>query len=82
MAKTPRKRTGREDANEAAYRTLQEAIGEAPKTEPPGASKLTAAVELGRRGGLVGGKARAKALSPAKRRAIARKAAAARWGEN
>jgi hypothetical protein len=80
MAK-PRKRTGREDANQLAYRTLQEAIGEAPKTEPPGAGKLAAAVELGRRGGLVGGKARAKALSPAKRKQIAQRAAAARWGK-
>jgi len=33
-----------------------------------------------RKGGLKGGKARAKALSPAKRKAIARKAARARWG--
>jgi hypothetical protein len=38
-----------------------------------------AAVELGRRGGLKGGKARAKKLSPAKRKSIAKKAAAARW---
>lgn len=37
------------------------------------------AVELGRRGGLKGGKARAKSLSPAKRKAIAVKAAKARW---
>ncbi len=41
--------------------------------------KNAAAVSLGRRGGLVGGKARAAALSPAKRKAIAKKAAAARW---
>ncbi|HEX7407843.1 MAG TPA: RNA-binding protein [Candidatus Binatia bacterium] len=32
-----------------------------------------------RQGGLKGGKARAKKLTPAKRKAIARKAAAARW---
>lgn len=38
-----------------------------------------AAVELGRRGGLKGGKARAAKLSPTKRKAIARKAAKARW---
>jgi len=31
--------------------------------------------------GLVGGKARAKKLTPARRKAIARKAAAARWGK-
>lgn len=39
-----------------------------------------AAVLLGRRGGLKGGKARAKALSPERRSEIARKAAKARWG--
>jgi hypothetical protein len=38
------------------------------------------AVELGRRGGLKGGKARAAKLSPAQRAAIARRAARARWG--
>jgi hypothetical protein len=37
------------------------------------------AVELGRRGGLKGGKARAAKLSPAQRAAIARRAARARW---
>ena len=37
------------------------------------------AVELGRLGGAKGGQARAKKLSPAKRRAIAKKAAAKRW---
>jgi hypothetical protein len=36
-------------------------------------------VALGRRGGLKGGPARASALSPARRREIARAAARARW---
>ena len=48
------------------------------ETEPP--EKNPAAVALGRMGGLKGGKARAEKLSPAKRRAIAKKAAKARWG--
>ncbi len=39
-----------------------------------------AAAALGRKGGLVGGKARAKALTPKRRSEIAKKAAAARWG--
>jgi hypothetical protein len=43
--------------------------------------KNPAAVLLGRLGGMKGGKARAKALSPRKRVQIARKAAAARWGK-
>ena len=36
---------------------------------------------LGKRGGLVGGRARARALAPSRRRAIARQAARARWSK-
>ncbi len=39
-----------------------------------------AASELGQRGGLKGGAARARALSPERRSEIARKAAKSRWG--
>jgi hypothetical protein len=46
------------------------------------AKKNPAAVALGRLGGLKGGVARAAALSPAKRRAIAKKAALARWSRS
>lgn len=42
-------------------------------------TKLAAAVELGRRGGLKGGKARAKKLSAEHRSVIARMAAETRW---
>jgi len=42
-------------------------------------TKNAAAVALGRLGGLKGGKARARKLSVAQRRASARKAARARW---
>ncbi len=45
----------------------------------PETGKNPAAVALGRLGGQKGGKARAEKLSPAKRRAIAKRAAAARW---
>ena len=38
-----------------------------------------AAVALGRKGGLMGGNARATKLTPAKRSAIAKKAADTRW---
>lgn len=41
-----------------------------------------AAVLLGRRGGLKGGRARADALSSERRSEIAKKAAAARWNKN
>ncbi len=40
-----------------------------------------AAVELGRQGGLKGGRARAERLSPEKRREIAQKAARRRWSK-
>jgi hypothetical protein len=48
--------------------------------------KLPAAVvkylqSQGRKGGLLGGKARADILTPQQRKEIARKAAAARWGK-
>lgn len=57
----------------------------APDAEPENPAekqeKNPAAVALGRLGGLKGGKARAEKLSPAKRKAIAKKAAAKRWGK-
>lgn len=61
-------------------------VGEAVQDERPagtsGGSKTPrdpAAVELGRKGGLKGGKARAKKLTAAQRSAQAKKAAEARW---
>ena len=73
----------REDASETAYRTLQEAIGEQPKTPPPGertpGQRNPEAVKRGSKGGKKGGMARAKSLSPGRRAEIAKKAAAKRW---
>ena len=43
--------------------------------------KNKAAQMLGKLGGLKGGKARATALSPERRKQIAQKAAKARWGK-
>lgn len=63
---------GNRDANQSAKATLD--IITAETGESP-------AVALGRRGGLKGGKARAEKLSPARKRAIAKAAARARWGE-
>ena len=66
-----------------ARRVVEQAIGEhldGTPLEDPNAGKNPAAVALGRLGGAKGGKARAKKLSPAKRKAIAKKAAKARWG--
>lgn len=53
----------------------------ATNTDNPDTSgKNPAAVALGRQGGLKGGPARKKALSAKRRKEIAQKAAAARWG--
>jgi hypothetical protein len=61
-----------------ASNILRAATGEST----PESSKNPAAVALGRRGGLKGGKARAASLSPVKRAQIAKKAAQARWGKD
>lgn len=73
----------REDTAETAFRNLQEAIGEQPKTLPRKvpARKNVAAVKRGRKGGKKGGKARAKALSARQRSMIGKQAARKRWGE-
>ena len=65
-----------------ARRIAKQAIGEKLDGSPlpdPNAGKNPAAVALGKLGGAKGGAARAAALSPAKRKAIAKKAAQARW---
>jgi len=56
------------------------ATGQTQKEADPDAGKDPAAVALGRKGGLKGGTARARKLTPEKRAEIARKAAKARWG--
>ncbi|MGA8027697.1 MAG: hypothetical protein WB992_11170 [Bryobacteraceae bacterium] len=61
---------------------VEKAIGEhfdGTPSHDPNAGKNPHAVELGRLGGMKGGRARAQALTPAKRKAIAKKAARARW---
>lgn len=66
------------DVNQRAKMIVDLATGE--KTEPV-STKNPAAVELGRLGGLKGGKARAEKLSPERRKEIAQKAIQARWGK-
>jgi hypothetical protein len=48
---------------------------------PEDSNKDQAAVALGRKGGLKGGRARADKMSAGQRAEIARKAAKARWGK-
>jgi hypothetical protein len=61
---------------------VEQVIGEHANGTPLetlNAGKNPAAVALGKLGGVKGGNARAAKLSPAKRKAIAKKAATARW---
>lgn len=74
MAKVKRSR----DINKRAKEIVELATGEKTETNP-NEGKNPAAVELGRLGGLKGGKARAAKLSPERRKEIAQKAANKRW---
>jgi hypothetical protein len=65
----------RRDDYQNALRTVEEAIGSSLGKNP-------AAVALGRRGGLKGGKARAKKLTAEQRKTIAQQAAQARWAKD
>jgi len=67
------------DTNQLAHKVLQIAIGEDVEPAKADDGKDPAAVALGRRGGLKGGKARWKGVSKKKRSEIARKAAQSRW---
>lgn len=79
MAALKRPRRPR-DPNQLGKLVVDLATGEA--TEPdPGAGKDPAAVELGRRGGKKGGKARAAKMSAEERSDAARRAARARWAK-
>ncbi|WP_439638337.1 histone H1 [Nevskia sp.] len=75
MAKTPKRPR---DTNQLAAFIVGVATGEVepPKTDD---GKDPAAVALGRKGGLKGGKARFEKLTPDQRSEIARVAASARW---
>ena len=66
---------GRRDTSTLAFDIVQQATSQVDKD----AGKNKAAVALGRLGGLKGGRARAKKLTPEQRIDTARIAAAARW---
>jgi hypothetical protein len=66
------------DPNQLGKLIVDLATGEAQEADPD-EGKDPAAVSLGRKGGLKGGKARAKKMTPEQRSASARKAAQARW---
>ncbi len=66
------------DPNQFGKLIVDIATGEADDT-PDDSGKDPAAVALGRKGGLKGGKARAKSMTSEERAQSARKAARARW---
>lgn len=69
------------DLNRLAASIVADATDEDKPVEPDD-GKDPAAVSLGRRGGLKGGRARAEKLTAEQRSEIARRAAAARWAEH
>jgi hypothetical protein len=66
------------DLNALAASIVNDAVSE-DKPKPTHDGKDPAAVALGRKGGLKGGRARAEKLTPERRSEIAREAARARW---
>jgi hypothetical protein len=78
MSKSGEKRDFMQIAREIVEQAIGEHIDGTP-LETPVDSRNPHAVALGKMGGKKGGKARANALSPSKRRAIAKKAARSRW---
>ena len=83
------------DINVLASSIVEQATGQPIKKQTPESvfdseivqkaiaeGKDPLAVMLGQRGGLKGGNARKKALSPERRKEIAKKAAEARWKKN
>jgi len=77
----PKKPKRPKDVNQLAKSVVDAATAgqkdDVSKQAPP--AKDPAAVSLGRRGGLKGGRARAEKLSQEEKRDIARRAAAVRW---
>lgn len=88
MARGPRGERRADDPATAAVQVVKIALGEVTESLDESATsfhagpvkqKNPAAVALGRLGGQRGGKARAEKLSETERKAIARRAALARW---
>lgn len=68
------------DPNQLGKLIVDLATGEAEEPKPDD-GKNPAAVALGRKGGLKGGKARAAKMTPEQRTESAKRAAAARWAK-
>jgi hypothetical protein len=76
MAKKPKRPR---DPNQLAKLIVDLATGSAEEETVKEKQKDPAAVALGRKGGLKGGKARAEKLTSERKKEIAQKAAAKRW---
>ena len=76
-----KKLTRPKDTNQLGKLIVDLATGKTTETPQPDNTKNPNAVALGRLGGLVGGKARAKKLTKEQRIKIAKKGAKARWGK-
>lgn len=79
--RNPRRPDSGLDLSQNALRVVREATGQQAASIPPTteAEKNPAAVALGKLGGRKGGLARAKKLSPGRKKEIAKRAAKARW---
>jgi hypothetical protein len=71
----PKRPKLRHDANEVAFQLVQKATGQEPKAS----GKNPEAVKRGKKGGKIGGPARAEALTDRQLKNIARNAARKRW---
>jgi hypothetical protein len=76
----PKRSSKPRDLNKLASAIVDDATSDEPAPDPD-EGKDPAAVELGRRGGLKGGKARARRLSKQERSDQAKRAAHARWNK-
>jgi hypothetical protein len=83
MPKRTSKKSKPTELNQLARAIVDEATDESSRQEEPSQKsshkKNPAAVALGKLGGKKGGPARAKKLSPERRKEIAKQAAASRW---
>jgi hypothetical protein len=69
------------DTNQLAKFIVDLATGEQTEPKPAETGKDPAAVALGRKGGLKGGKSRMASLSAEQRHELAQRAAIVRWGK-
>ena len=79
LVSMPKRSRKPRDLNALAASIVQDATDESQPEPEPESGKDPAAVALGRKGGLKGGKARAANLTAKQRSEAARKAAQARW---